>query len=126
MRQVFTSQRLETVEGVAKLLNDAGIETWTEQARSYKGKHRGHFSFAEPHRYPHPAVWVVKSDDQPRARELLREAGLMESTRGESRLALPASSARPKRPLASHIRTILLIMLTVMAGITSMRMLGMS
>jgi hypothetical protein len=27
-------------------------------------------------------VWVVKSEDQPRARQLLREAGLLDSTRG--------------------------------------------
>jgi hypothetical protein len=124
MRQVFTSQRLETVEGVVRLLNEAGIETWTEQGRSYKGNHRGHFSYAEPERYPHPAVWVVNSADQPRARELLREAGLMESTRSESMLRLPPSAAAPRRSPATHIRMILLIVLTVMAAITSSRMLG--
>ena len=33
MRQVFTSHRLENVEGVEKLLNEAGIET-----RLFKGQ----------------------------------------------------------------------------------------
>lgn len=126
MRQVFISQRLETVEGVVQLLNDAGIETYTDQRRSYKGNHRGHFSFSEPHRYPHPSVWIVKSEDQPRARELLREAGLMESTRSESMLSLPESSAPATRSLAMHLRMILLIVLAIMAGITSYRMLGLS
>ncbi len=124
MRQVFTSQRLETVESVARLLNDAGIETWTEQSRSYKGKQRGHFSYAEPGRHPQPAVWVVKSDDQRLARDLLRQAGLMESTRSESPLFMPASATAPRRSTVSHMRSILLIILTLLAGLTSARMLG--
>ena len=124
MRQIFTSQRLETVEGVVQLLNDAGIETWTEQRRSYKGNHRGHFSYSEPDRYPQPAVWIVNSDDQPKARELLRAAGLMDSTRSDSYLQLPKSKVAPRRSTAMHIRMILLIILTVMAGITSTKMLG--
>jgi len=124
MRQIFTSQRLETVEGVVRLLNDAGIQTWTEERRSYKGNHRGHFSYAEPDRYPHPSVWVVNTNDQPRARELLREAGLMESTRSESLLRLPESKAPPRRSMITHLRMILLLIVGVMAGITSARMLG--
>ena len=31
MRQLFTSPRLENVEAVAKLLNEAGIETWISE-----------------------------------------------------------------------------------------------
>ena len=44
MRQIFTSQRLETVEGVARLLEDAGIAVYISQARSYRGRRRGQFS----------------------------------------------------------------------------------
>ena len=36
MRQVFTSPRLENVEGVAQLLRDAGVEIKVTDARSYK------------------------------------------------------------------------------------------
>ena len=99
MRQIFTSQRLETVEGVARLLQDAGIDIYISQPRSYRGRRRGQFSYSEP--VPHnqqPAVWVRKAEDQPRARELLREAGLLATTRTSySGLPTPATEALPSR-----------------------------
>ena len=81
MRQVFSSPRLENVEGVAQLLRDAQIQVRITDGRSYKGKRRQAFSYSERGGDPHPTVWVVKSEDQARARQLLREAGLMDSTR---------------------------------------------
>ena len=48
MRQIFTSQRLETVEGVARLLEEAGIGTYISHPRSYRSKRRGQFSYSEP------------------------------------------------------------------------------
>jgi len=79
MRQVFSSPRLENVERVAQLLRDAGIEVQILNGRSYKGNRRGTFSYREDAGGPRPAVWVTRSDEQPRARELLREAGLLQS-----------------------------------------------
>ncbi|GHA69367.1 hypothetical protein [Cognatilysobacter bugurensis] len=81
MRQVFSSPRLENVERVAQLLRDDDIEVRVTQGRSYKGNRRGAFSYSEKGG-PQPAVWVAKSEDQVRARELLRAAGLIDSTRG--------------------------------------------
>ena len=80
MRQVFSSLRLENVETVAQLLRDADIEVRITNGRSYKGGRRGTFSYSEE-AGPKPAVWVVRSDDTVRAREILRGAGLLESTR---------------------------------------------
>ena len=99
MRQIFTSQRLETVEGVARLLQDAGIAVYISQPRSYRGKRRGQFSYSEPvPASQQPAVWLRKAEDQPRARELLREAGLLATTRTSySRLPQPATEALPSR-----------------------------
>jgi len=79
MRQVFSSPRLENVERVAALLRDAGIEVQILNGRSYKGNRRSTFSYREDAGGPRPAVWVTRSDEQPRARELLREAGLLQS-----------------------------------------------
>lgn len=81
MRQVFSSPRLENVEGVAQLLRDAGIEVRVTNGRSYKGNRRGGFSYREQSQSPVPAVWVVRSEQQVQAREILREAGLLDSTR---------------------------------------------
>ena len=98
MRQVFTSQRLETVEGVARMLEEAGIAVHVSQPRSYRGRRRGQFSYSEPvPANQQPAVWVRLPADQPRARELLREAGLLATTRSYSGLPQPATEALPSR-----------------------------
>lgn len=77
MRQVFTSQRIENVEGVARMLEEAGVQVRITNARSFRGAIRGNFSYREQaRRGPQPEVWVLRSEDYPRARQLLREAGL--------------------------------------------------
>lgn len=78
MRQIFTSARLETVEGVAKLLQDAGIATRIRNGRSYKGSYSRGFSYRDAPSASQPSVWVVHPDDYANARQLLREAGLLE------------------------------------------------
>ena len=93
MRQLFSSPRLENVEAVAELLRAEGIEVRISNDRSYRGKRRSNFSYRDAGKPgPQPAVWIVNSEDQPRGRQLLREAGLLESSRsGESSyLPLPA------------------------------------
>ena len=81
MRQVFTSPRLANVEAVAALLEDAGIATKISNGRSYRGKFDRGISYREGGGDTQAAVWVLRSEDQPRAREMLREAGLLDSTR---------------------------------------------
>lgn len=83
MRQIFRSRRLETVEGVARLLADHGIETYISERRAYKGNRRGQFSFRE-NEGPEPALWIVNGSDISRAREIMSEAGLVELQRSES------------------------------------------
>ncbi|MGN6512991.1 MAG: hypothetical protein ACTHKZ_05375 [Lysobacteraceae bacterium] len=95
MRQVFSSPRLENVERVAQLLREAGIETRITHGRSYKGGLRGGFSYRDHTREgPVPAVWIVNAEDQVRGREILREAGLLDTTRAPSDSFLPASVHR--------------------------------
>lgn len=80
MRQVFSSARLENVEAVADMLREAGIEVRISNDRSYKGRRRRVIGYGDQ-RSERPAVWVVRSEDQARARQMLRDAGLFESTR---------------------------------------------
>lgn len=85
MRQVFSSPRLENVEAVAELLRAEGIEVRITNDRSYRGNRRSNFSYRDGgDSGPQPAVWILNADDQPRGRQLLRDAGLIESSRGES------------------------------------------
>lgn len=79
MRQVFTSPRLENVERVAELLRADGIEVRILNGRSYKGARRSTFSYREDTAGAKPSVWVIRSDDQTRARAVLRDAGLLQN-----------------------------------------------
>ena len=127
MRQLFTSPRLENVEAVAKLLNEAGIETWISESRSYKGNRRGNFSYQDSTRNAQPGVWIVKAEDLTRARALLIKAGLIESTRPDSYLpAPPASSAGGNEPLrrAHRLRLAVLMVLAVAVILTLVKTCG--
>lgn len=125
MRQVFTSPRLENVERVAQLLRDAGIQVKLQHGRSYKGALRGDFSYRDQARTdPQPAVWVVESEDQPKARALLREHGLLDSTRGDTGYRLPAfrseePAARddPGRRRAFRLKLGLLFVIALVIGL---------
>jgi hypothetical protein len=96
MRQVFSSVRLENVEAVAELLRAQGIAVKITQGRSYRGKRRTYFSYREQDQTgPQPAVWIVRAEDQPRGRQLLREAGLLDSTRAGESSFLPVTPMGP-------------------------------
>jgi len=101
MRSVFTSPRLENVEAVAKLLEEAGIEVKVSEDRSYKGTRRRQFSYREnANDGPDPQVWVIKAEDQPKARAMLREAGLIEDSKRGFGTADPSTSYLPAAALA--------------------------
>ncbi len=128
MRNMFTSPRLETVEGVARLLNENGIETWISEARSYEGNRRREFSFRDSERAAQgqrdPAVWIVRSDDLIAARTLLREAGLFDSTRTDSYLpqtSQPEPTGKNPATLASKLRLFLLAAVAILAVLTLSR-----
>lgn len=123
MRQVFSSPRLENVEGVAQLLRDAGIEVRVTNDRSYKGNRRSSFKYSEPGA-ERPAVWVVRSSDQLRARDLLREAGLIDSTRAEEPSHAPFrfesridQTRTPGQKRAFRIKVGLLLCIAIVLGL---------
>ncbi len=104
MRQVFSSPRIENVEAVARMLEEAGIEVRVNNGRSYRGAIRGNFSYREEGGGgPRPSVWVIRSDQQPEARRMLREAGLLQSpVRGDS--FLPGGTASSTQAAAQPAR----------------------
>lgn len=134
MRAVFSSPRLENVEAVAKMLEEAGIEVRISDDRSYKGNRRRTFSYRDSNNSdPNPQVWIIKAEDQPKAREMLREAGLIESNKqgfsrpetGKSATFLPASAIAPIAPkrdrraaLAMRVRLVLLAIIGVIVVLT--------
>jgi hypothetical protein len=129
MRQIFSSPRLENVEGVEKLLNDAGIETKLSAGRSYKQFSRREFSYVPSQQdaaAQQPSLWVVKSDDYKRARELLHAAGLLDEAKTSSYVpetlqfkAVPP----PAKNRIGRLRLALLFAVGAMAFWTITRML---
>ena len=130
MRQIFTSPRLENVESVAKLLTDAGIENKLSDDRGYKQVSRREFSYVQKNSSgKEPAVWVIKSDDYKRARELLSGMGLIEPNATASYLpdALQFKEvAKPDmRRRVNRIRIVLFAVVGAMAAWVAMKMLFM-
>jgi len=124
MREVYRSLRVEQVEGAAKMLNDANIETSIQNGRSYKGGRRRGFSYRETPDSPKAAVlYVTHNGDLPEARKLLREAGLMEPGQRESylpqELQFEAKEDRTTKGVinARRLRTILLMMIVIILAL---------
>lgn len=122
MRKIFSSQRVETAEGVARLLGEAGIEVRLSNGRSYHSKRSGQFSYLEQgNAQAHPTVWIVHANDQPRARALLREARLLDTTRhdlpdaGYGFAGLADAGERPRANWAWRIRIALLLVIGAIA-----------
>ena len=117
MRQVFTSTRLENVEGVAKMLGDHGIETKITQGRSWKGNSRREFSYSAKHHdaSQQPAVWVLKPEDFKKARELLHDGGLLASTRETS--YLPENLQFREKGPADPAKRVSRIRIALLAGV---------
>lgn len=126
MRKVFSSPRLENVEAVAQLLRDAGIEVKIEHGRSYRGYRRGNFSY-DARKAPKeiPAVWIVRAEDQPRGRQILRELGLLEGAREEPPSYLPAPSRDDGRAaratFGKRLKLALLALIAVVIGLAALR-----
>ena len=112
MRQVYASPRVENVDRVEALLNEAGIATRVvNRDKLQRGRFR-RFSFQDPgHAKDWPAVQIVAAEDMPKAREMLRAAGLMGSTRPDVENPMPRWEAPGNVPdqMAMRMRRVAMI-----------------
>ena len=99
MRMMFTSPRLENVEAVQALMQQAGIETRITGGRSYKAFSRRGFSYNSKAPYadePQAQLWVTRADHYRKAREILLEHDLLEAKREPSAFeAIRADAPKP-------------------------------
>jgi len=130
MRQIFSSPRLENVEAVEQLLEQAGIETRVTERRSWNRATKRDFSYADRSgSQKWPAVWIVKADDYGRARDLLREQGVaLETTRPDGPSYLPTATAAPAgdpvQRRVNRLRIALLVAALVGAAIVMVKLSG--
>jgi hypothetical protein len=130
VRQVFSSPRLENVEMLEKLFAEAGIATKISNRSTWKRGTKRDFSYTERGgEASWPALWVLQADDLGRAREILRECGLLESTRVDSyaprTLAEPTQAGVPDpQRSARRARTVLFLITLILAAVTALRLAG--
>lgn len=118
MRQVFSSPRIENVDRVEAMMHEAGIDTYVSNRDKLRRDRMRSFSYtAPPAASSWPAVWIKQAEDLPRAREMLRDAGLMGSTRPDvaTRYQLSPRMQSNAPRTASHIRRVMLVLLAVSA-----------
>lgn len=132
MRQVYTSLRHENIDRVVELLTGHDIETTVTNRSSYKGADWKKFSYSQrPDVSTWPQVWVVNANDQTRARELLREAGIEPPTRyGDEIPTLREEETRPYGParhraVASRARIAALAVVGVASLLLALKSCGM-
>ncbi len=118
MRQIYTSPRVENVERIVALLGEQGIETRVTNHRSWAGRDYKRTSYsARTDSSEWPQVWIVKAEDQPKARALLREAGIAPAVRFSDELArsrAATTSATGRHSLSMFIRLGLLGIIAVL------------
>lgn len=120
MRQMFTSPRLENVERVAQLLSEAGIENRIQGGRTYKGHSRRQFSYTDKKASEQQAsVWVIKSDDYKRAREMLIEMGLMDAANAPTSF-VPEALQLKERPTDDPDRRLMRIKIALLFALGGM------
>ena len=122
MRQIYTSPRVENVDRLVALLDEAGIATSVTNRRAYAGSDYKRPSYtASVDRDNWPQVWVVNAEDQPRARALLREAGIEPPTRFAEDLnnARKVDKSGGRHALVWRLRIVLLAIVAILIALNA-------
>ena len=114
MRQIYTSPRNDNIDRVVALLAEAGIETSVTNRSNYAGHDfKGPSYTAKVDSSTWPQVWITHSEDQTRARAILREIGVEPAIRFAAEMA--EAKAKQQTPsqrrvkLVWGVRTLLLV-----------------
>ncbi|MDR2013168.1 MAG: hypothetical protein LBQ20_09070 [Rhodanobacter sp.] len=120
MREIYTSPRMENIRRVVALMAEQGIPTSIGNHRPYQGADWKRFSYTEKaDRGAWPQVSVVRSEDQTRARRILREAGIEPAIRFADELATArgAGDTREHYRLSTRLK---LVILALIAGVATL------
>ena len=117
MRQIYTSPRIENVQRIVALLGEHGIATTVTNHRSWAGhdyKRPSYSARTDPGEWPQ--VWIVNAEDQPRARTLLREAGIEPAVRHAEELARSREKdpVQRRNAIGMNLRLVLLAVIALL------------
>lgn len=125
MRQIYTSPRVDNVDRVVAMLNEAGIATSVTNRRAYAGHDYRRPSYAKPpDRDSWPQVWVVNANDQARARALLRDAGVEPPTRFADELAESRGNASPEARRSALVWRVRVLLLAIIITLVVLNAAG--
>jgi hypothetical protein len=120
MRQIYTSPRQANIDRVVQLMAEHGIQTTISNRRAYQGSDWKRFSYSERgDRDSWPQVWVVRSEDQTLARQVLRDAGLEPATRFADELAAARGAGDTSRHKQASMR-VKLVVFALIAGVIAL------
>lgn len=125
MRQMFTSARLENVERVDALFQQAGIATKVIGGRSYKGHSRRGFSYNDSSTVSSespPQLWVLHADDYRRAREILLAEGLLEvSAEGTAVPSFRSATPKPEDKKSNRLVKTRMALMVIVIGLIAIQ-----
>jgi len=121
MREIYSSPRDANIDRVVAMLAEHGIETRVINRSAYQRPSYSRFSYTKPgdiSRWPQVEVKFAK--DLPRARALLREAGLEPMTRFADVLAASRaddSAERLRQKRRATVGRVRMILFAAIAGV---------
>jgi hypothetical protein len=122
LRVVYSSPRIDNVDRVAEMLGAEGIETRIQNRDKLNRGRFQRFSYKDTSSASEwPMLQVVSAEDMPKARELLRAAGLMGSTRpGAAEPSMPRWQAPNEGPDPTAMRMRRVAMVGVLAALIAL------
>lgn len=128
MRKIYTTPRVENADRVVQLFADNGIAARITNDGGWRGRDHRRFSYiGDRKRSAWPEVWVIRAEDQPRARALLREIGIEPTVQYAQALEEHRGTADPvvarRRTTVTRVRRILLAVIGVLVLLTVIRSL---
>lgn len=125
MRQIFASPRLDNVDRVVALLRIGGVEPIISNRKRWaEGWDRRHMPYSDRQtKSDWPQVWV-HPDDLARAREILREADVVPTTRSPDYNYTPPVAAFASTGTASRLRLGLLGACAVAVVVFALHLFG--
>lgn len=131
MRMIYTTPRLENADRVVDLFLEHEIAARVKNDGGWRGRGHRRFSYfgGAAQRATWPQVWVIRPEDFPKARALLRELDIEPAVRhGEQlenkRLGIEPSSRQRRRATVNRIRRVLLAIVGALVVVTMIRMFG--
>ncbi len=120
MREIYTSPRDENIDRVVALLGEHGIETRVNNRSAYRRPSYNRFSYVQPGDMARwPQVEVRFARDMPKARAVLREAGIEPMTRFSEELAASRATdaaTRMRNRRRATVNRVRLILFASIAG----------